>query len=69
LDRDEIALMAAPHRSLLDRIKPPESTEDLAMSSAAKWLPDAVGLAASVYAALGLPPVGVLTMPMSWHLT
>jgi len=69
LDRDEIALMAAPHRSLLDRIKPPESTEDLAMSSAAKWLPDADGLAASVYAALGLPPVGVLTMPMSWRLT
>jgi protease IV len=68
LDRDEIALMAAPHRSLLERIKPPESTEDLAMS-AAKWLPDADGLSASVYAALGLPPVGVLTMPMSWRLT
>jgi protease-4 len=68
LDRDEIALMVAPHRSLLDRIKPPESTEDLAMS-AARWLPDADGLSASVYAALGLPPVGVLTMPMSWRLT
>ena len=68
LDRDEIALMVAPHRSLLERIKPPESTEDLAMS-AARWLPDADGLAASVYAALGLPPVGVLTMPMSWRLT
>jgi protease-4 len=68
LDRDEIALMAAPHRSLLDRIRPPESTEDLAMS-AARWLPDADGLAASVYAVLGLPPVGVLTMPMSWRLT
>jgi protease-4 len=68
LDRDEIALMVAPHRSLLDRIKPPESTEDLAMS-AAKWLPDADGLSAAVYAALGLPPVGVLTMPMFWRLT
>jgi protease-4 len=68
LDRDEIALMAAPHRSLLDRIRPPESTEDLAMS-AARWLPDADGLAASVYAVLGLPPVGVLTMPVSWRLT
>jgi protease-4 len=68
LDRDEIALMAAPHRSLLDRIRPPESTEDLAMS-AARWLPDADGLAASVYAVLGLPPVGILTMPMSWRLT
>jgi protease-4 len=68
LDRDEIALVAAPHRSLLDRIRPPESTEDLAMS-AARWLPDTDGLAASVYAVLGLPPVGVLTMPMSWRLT
>ncbi|HEY0693583.1 MAG TPA: signal peptide peptidase SppA [Kribbella sp.] len=68
LDRDEIALMVAPHRSLLERIKPPESTEDLAMS-AARWLPNADGLSASVYAALGLPPVGVLTMPMSWRLT
>jgi protease IV len=68
LDRQKVALRAAPHRSLIDRIKPPESTEDLAVASTA-WLPDADGIAASVYAALGLPPAGVLTMPMSWRLT
>jgi protease-4 len=68
LDRDRIALSTAPHRSLVQRIKPPQSTEDLAVSASA-WLPDVDGIAASVYAALGLPPVGVLTMPLSWRIT
>lgn len=68
LDRDAIALTTAPHRSFLERLKPPESTEDLAVSASA-WLPDADGLAASVYAALGLPPGGALTMPLSWRLS
>jgi protease-4 len=67
LDRDEIALTAAPHRSLLDRIRPPQSTDDLA-GTATTWIPGADGIAASVYAALGLPPSGVLTMPLSWRL-
>lgn len=68
LDRDKIALTAGPHRSFLERLKPPESTEDLAVSASA-WLPEPDGLASSVYAALGLPPVGVLTMPLSWRLS
>lgn len=66
LERDRIGLRAAPHRSLLQRIKPPESTEDLAVGAEA-WSPDLDGIAASVYAALGLPPAGVLTMPLSWR--
>ena len=66
LDRDEIALTAAPHRSLLDRLRPPESTEDLAATAKA-WTAD--GLTSAIYAALGLPPSGVLTMPLNWRLT
>jgi protease IV len=66
LDRDEIALTAAPHRSLLDRLRPPESTEDLA-ATAKSWTAD--GLTSAIYAALGLPPTGVLTMPLSWRLS
>ncbi|MDX6252453.1 MAG: protease, partial [Kribbellaceae bacterium] len=55
----------APHRSLLARLRPPQSTEDLA-ATAKLWTPD--GLATSIYTALGLPPTGVLTMPLNWHL-
>jgi len=65
LDRDEIALTAAPHRSFIDRLRPPESTDDLAVT-AKPWLAD--GLTAAAYNALGLPPAGVLTMPLSWRL-
>ena len=68
LDRDNITLTAAPHRSLLARLRPPESSEDLAVTAKA-WLPDPDGIAASIYAALGLPPTGALTMPMSWRMT
>jgi protease-4 len=65
LDRDHIAIAVAPHRSLLARLRPPQSTEDLA-ATAKLWTPD--GLATSIYTALGLPPTGVLTMPLNWHL-
>jgi len=67
LDRDEVALSTAPHRSLLERLKAPQSTDDLAVRASA-WIPDKDGLTASVYAALGIPPYGVLTMPITWHL-
>ncbi len=67
LTRDDVALRALPHRNVLERLKPPESTDDLAVSAPA-WMPSADGVAASVYAALGLPPTGVLTMPMTWRL-
>ncbi|GAA1550988.1 signal peptide peptidase SppA [Kribbella sancticallisti] len=66
LDRDDIAITAVPHRSMLDRLRPPESTEDLAATAKA-WTAD--GLTSTIYAALGLPPTGVLTMPISWRLT
>ncbi len=66
LDRDDITLTAAPHRSFLDRLRPPETTEDLA-ATAKSWTAD--GLTSSIYSALGLPPTGVLTMPVTWRLT
>lgn len=70
LNRDEIALTVAPHRSLLDRLRPPESTEDLAATSRT-WLTDdpASTLHTALYTALGLPPTGPLTMPLTWRLT
>lgn len=45
----------------------PESTEDLAAQAKTVSLTD--GLTSAVYTALGLPPTGVLTMPMTWRLT
>ena len=67
LYRDAVSVKALPHRNLIDRLKPPQSTDDIAVRAAA-WLPDADGLATSVYAALGLPPLGILTMPITWRL-
>jgi protease-4 len=67
LDRDRIAVAVAPHRSLLSRLRPPQSTEDLATTAAGTWTTD--GLAASIYTRLGLPPAGVLAMPLNWHIT
>lgn len=67
LDRDHIAVTAAPQRNFLDRLRPPESTEDLAAQAKTVSLTD--GLTSAVYTALGLPPTGVLTMPMTWRLT
>jgi protease IV len=66
LDRDNITLATAPHRTLLDRLRPPESTDDLA-ATAKSWTAD--GLTSTIYTALGLPPTGLLTMPMTWRLT
>ena len=67
LSRDDVAVRGLPHRTIVDRLKPPESTDDIAVSTP-PWVPAADGLAASVYAALGLPPVGVLSMPVTWQL-
>lgn len=42
------------------------TTDDLAVRTA---LPTAIdGIAAAVYTALGLPPAGVLTMPLDWRI-
>ncbi|MEV5961961.1 signal peptide peptidase SppA [Kribbella sp. NPDC051952] len=65
LDRDEIALANVPHRSLLDQLRPPTTTDDLAVSAAPLTLD---GLASGLYSALGLPPAGLLRMPLNWEL-
>jgi protease-4 len=67
LDRDNITLATAPHRNLLDRLRPPTTTEDLAATVKSSFTTD--GLTTAVYTALGLPPTGVLSMPTSWHIS
>jgi protease IV len=62
--RDDVAVRALPHRSIVDRLKPAESTDDVAVRTS---LSD--GLTATVYAALGLPPTGVLSMPVAWRFS
>ncbi|ADB34059.1 signal peptide peptidase SppA, 36K type [Kribbella flavida DSM 17836] len=65
LDRDHIAVTAAPHRTFLDRLRPPTSTDDLAATTQPLTVD---GLTTSLYAALGLPPTGALTMPLNWTI-
>ncbi|MGW6277209.1 signal peptide peptidase SppA [Kribbella sp. NPDC055071] len=65
LDRDEISLTTAPHRNLLDQLRPPATTDDLAVSAQPLTLD---GLASGLYSALGLPPAGLLRMPLNWEL-
>jgi protease-4 len=65
LDRDAISLVTAPSRSFLDRLRPPTSTEDLAVTAQPLTLD---GLATAVYTALGLPATGVLAMPLNWRI-
>ncbi len=65
LDRDNIALASVPHRTLLDRLRPPTTADDLAVSTPPLTLD---GLSAGLYSALGLPPAGVLRMPLNWQL-
>ncbi|WP_112239525.1 signal peptide peptidase SppA [Kribbella monticola] len=67
LDRDHITVATAPHRSLLDRLRPPTTTEDLAATAKSAFSAD--GLTAAVYTALGLPPSGALTMPLTWRIS
>ncbi len=62
--RDDVAVRALPHRSIVDRLKPPESTDDIAVRTSYSD-----GLTATVYAALGLPPTGVLSMPVTWRFS
>jgi protease-4 len=67
LDRDNIALATAPHRNLLDRLRPPTTTEDLAATTKSPFTTD--GLTTTIYKALGLPPTGLLTMPTTWQIS
>ncbi|MGW1340020.1 signal peptide peptidase SppA [Kribbella sp. NPDC002412] len=65
LDRDNIALATVPHRNLLDYLRAPTTTDDLAVRAQALTLD---GLTTSLYSALGLPPEGLLRMPLNWQL-
>ncbi|MFI7068386.1 signal peptide peptidase SppA [Kribbella sp. NPDC050124] len=65
LDRDNIALATVPHRNLLDRLRAPTTTDDLAVRAQALTLD---GLTTGLYSALGLPPEGLLRMPLNWQL-
>ncbi|MFI6830336.1 MULTISPECIES: signal peptide peptidase SppA [unclassified Kribbella] len=65
LDRDEVALATVPHRNLLERLRPPTTTDDLAVTAQPLTLD---GLTTSLYSALGLPPAGLLRMPLNWQL-
>ncbi|MFD3406217.1 signal peptide peptidase SppA [Kribbella sp. NPDC058693] len=66
LDRDEIGVIAAPHRNLLSQLRAPVTTDDLAVSAAPLTLD---GLTTGLYSALGLPPAGVLRMPFNWEIS
>ncbi|TWD75142.1 signal peptide peptidase A [Kribbella amoyensis] len=66
LDRENIAVTIAPHRTLVDRLRPPTTTDDLAVTTQPLTID---GLKHSLYTALGLPPTGALTMPLTWHLS
>ena len=65
LDRDNIALATVPHRNLLDRLRPPTTSDDLAVTVQPLTLD---GLTSGLYSALGLPPAGLLRMPLNWQL-
>ncbi|MDX2969541.1 signal peptide peptidase SppA [Kribbella solani] len=65
LDRDEIGVTSVPHRNLLSQLRAPVTTDDLAVTAAPLTLD---GLTTGLYSALGLPPAGVLRMPLSWQI-
>jgi protease IV len=65
LDRDNIALATVPHRNLLDQLRAPTTTDDLAVKTQPLTLD---GPTTGIYAALGLPPEGLLRMPLNWQL-
>jgi protease-4 len=65
VDRDDVGIVTAPSRSFLDRLRPPTSTEDLAVRAQPLTVD---GFATSLYAALGLPATGVLSMPLNWRV-
>ncbi|HEY4570720.1 MAG TPA: signal peptide peptidase SppA [Kribbella sp.] len=65
LDREEIGVTTVPHRNLLSQLRPPTTTDDLAVSAAPLTLD---GLATGLYSALGLPAAGVLQLPLKWEI-
>ena len=67
LRRDDVDVRALPHLSILERVRPAESSEHPAGAHAA---PGEHALLAGALTALGLPPfAGVLTLPVTWQLS
>ena len=67
LRREEVAVRALPHVGIVQRLRPPDSSE---RPAAAYAEPGGQSLLAGLLAALGLPPVaGVLTVPVVWELS
>ncbi len=67
LRRDDVDVRPLPHVSIVQRIRPPESSERAAAAYAELG---GRSLLAGALAALGLPPVaGVLTLPVVWELS
>jgi protease-4 len=65
--RDDVDVRALPHVNIVQRLRPPESSE---RPAAAYGEPGGQSLLAGALAALGLPPVaGVLTLPVVWELS
>ena len=67
LRREDVGVRALPHVSLVQRVRPAESSEH---GGGAYAVPGEHGLLAGALAALGLPQVaGVLTLPVGWELS
>jgi len=66
LPRSAVAVRAIPRPSLLERLRPAENSDHPAAASAA--VGSGTAPMADLLAWLGLPPAGVLTMPVEWTL-
>lgn len=67
LRRDEVEVRTLPRFGLLERLRPAESSEDVA-AAGATWFGTGHGPAALLRALVGEPLVGVLTAPVLWRL-
>ncbi|CAN5343917.1 signal peptide peptidase SppA [soil metagenome] len=65
-EREDVTVQTMPKLSLLQQLTPAESSEHPAAASASMGLPS--GALDVLLQALGLPPGGVLSMPVAWHL-
>ena len=69
ISRDEADVRTVPRLGFLERMRAPESSDDLSAASAhAFGLAGARGPAELLARALGVPPLGVLTAPVLWEL-
>ncbi|MEQ7007802.1 signal peptide peptidase SppA [Actinopolymorpha sp. B17G11] len=69
ISRDEADVRIAPRLGILERMRSPESSEDLAAAAATSVGPGALrGPVDLLTAAFGVPRIGVLTTPVLWQL-